>query len=76
MTCDMQIAGALCKLGVQRLVEGRGLCFLFLSQHMILFVNKTGSNTIRNTGGITRGMYGPMAGVTTRTRGAVTSQRP
>ena len=34
---------------------------------MILFVNKMGSNNIKNTGGITSGVYSPMAGVTTRT---------
>ena len=29
---------------------------------MILFVNKTGSNTMRNTGGITRGGVQPNGG--------------
>ena len=55
----------------------------FFSKYLTLFTNKTGSIIYKHVLGSTQeglrpigGGYGPMAGVTTRTRGAVTSQRP
>ena len=63
---------------------GGGDCVsLFFSQYLTLFANKTGSKISKYVLGSTQegvrpngGGYDPMAGVTTRTRGAVTSQRP
>ena len=61
----------------------RGLCFLFFSKYLTLFASKMGSIINKHVLGSSQeglwpigGGYGPMAGVTTRTRGPVMSYRP
>ena len=56
---------------------------MFFSKYLTLFANKTGSIINKHVLGSTQeglrpigGGYDPMSGVTTRTRGAVTSYRP